>query len=290
MVRLLGIGDNTVDIYLTDEMQYPGGNAVNVAVHARRSGAEASYLGCLGRDMLGDLVFESLASEGVDVSRVRRIEGPNPWSRIRHQNGDRIFIGSNPGVRDRYDLTADDLAFIITHDLVHTTVHSGLDAQIPAIRPFARVLSYDYSEHWKRPGVAATMPQVDIAFLSGAPRSEGECISLARWCAAQGPHMVVVTRGRNGALVLEDGTLTTAPAHAVTVIDTLGAGDGFIAGFLVAFGSGLPVAERLDRGLRMAASVCGSKGGFGHGIPIRPGQPGLDPSAVVPSKPTPINQ
>ena len=125
MVRLLGIGDNTVDIYLTEEMQYPGGNAVNVAVHARRNGAEASYLGCLGQDILGDLVFESLASEGVDVSRVRRIKGPNPWSRIRHQNGDRIFIGSNPGVRDRYDLTADDLAFIITHDLVHTTVHSG---------------------------------------------------------------------------------------------------------------------------------------------------------------------
>ena len=76
--RILGIGDNTVDIYVDQGMEYPGGNAVNVAVLARRLGAETSYLGCLGRDALGDLVHECLVAEGVDVSRCRRIDGPNP--------------------------------------------------------------------------------------------------------------------------------------------------------------------------------------------------------------------
>jgi len=290
MVRLLGLGDNTVDIYLTEGMQYPGGNAVNVAVHARRCGAAASYLGCLGRDMLGDLVFQSLLAEGVDLSHARRIDGPNPWSRIRHENGDRIFAGSNPGVRDRYELTAADHAFIGRHDLVHTTVHSGLDPQMPVVRSCARVLSYDYSEHWDRRGVAATMRHVDVAFLSGARRDEGECVSLARRCAAQGPRMVVVTRGRHGAMALTDGTVVRVAAHRATVIDTLGAGDGFIAAFLVAHGAGLPVTECLDRGARRAAEVCESKGAFGHGVPIIPGQPGLDPAAIVRREDTPITE
>jgi len=38
-VRLLGLGDNTVDTYVDQGWQYPGGNAVNVAVLARRLGA-----------------------------------------------------------------------------------------------------------------------------------------------------------------------------------------------------------------------------------------------------------
>ena len=53
MVRVLGIGDNTVDIYVDQDVQFPGGNAVNVAVMMKRLGAEASYLGCIGTDFLG---------------------------------------------------------------------------------------------------------------------------------------------------------------------------------------------------------------------------------------------
>jgi fructoselysine 6-kinase len=41
-VVLAGLGDNVVDRYVNEGMMYPGGNAVNVAVHARRSGAIAS--------------------------------------------------------------------------------------------------------------------------------------------------------------------------------------------------------------------------------------------------------
>jgi fructoselysine 6-kinase len=290
MVRILGIGDNTVDIYLTEGMQYPGGNAVNVAVQTRRCGAQASYLGCLGRDMLGDLVFESLIAEDVDVSHVRRIDGPSPWSRIRHEDGDRIFAGSNPGVRDRYDLTAADDTFIAAHDMVHTSVHSGLDGQMERLKSRAHVLSYDYSEHWERPSVADTMRFVDIAFLSGAQRDAEACSALAQWCASQGPRIVVITRGRHGAMTLVEGHVVTAPAYPATVVDTLGAGDGFIAAFLVAHGTGMPIRQCLDRGMRKAGAVCASKGGFGHGVPIVPGQPGLDPSTIVRRADAPTDQ
>ena len=281
MVRLLGIGDNTVDIYLTEGMQYPGGNAVNVAVQARRCGAQASYLGCLGTDRLGDLLQESLVAEGVDVSHVRRIDGANSWSRIRHDGADRKFDGSNPGVRGRYGLGPADDAFIAAHEVVHTSVHSALDGEMARIKAAARRLSYDYSEHWERPGVTETMRHVDIAFLSAPRRSIAECEKLLRWCAAQGPSIVVLTRGAEGASALSAGRIVLEPVHPATVVDTLGAGDGFIAGFLLGNAGRLDLPQCLARGAAQAALVCASKGGFGHGIPIMPGQAALDPGRIT---------
>ena len=275
MLRVLGIGDNTVDIYLDEGMQYPGGNAVNVAVQAGRAGAEASYLGCLGNDALGALVLEALRAEGVDISHCRRREGPNPWSRIAHTGGDRKFMGSNPGVRARYELTAEDDRFIAARDLVHTSVHSDLDGEMARLRRHARRLSYDYSEHWRRPGVAETMRHVDIAFLSDPRAEDDACRELLAWCAGQGPSLVVLTRGVRGALAWQDGVVSVGGIAPATVVDTLGAGDAFIAGFLVAHGSGGDMAAALAAGARQAAQACAVKGGFGHGVPTRPGQPGL---------------
>jgi fructoselysine 6-kinase len=281
MPALLGIGDATVDIYLSDGMQYPGGNTVNVAVQAHRCDIASSWLGCLGRDMLGDLVYRSLVAEGVDVSRVRRLDGPNPWSRIRHQGADRVFDGSNPGVRSRYDLGADDDAFIAAHDLVHTSVHSDLDAQLPRLRAHAKQLSYDYSEHFGRPGADATMRYVDVAFLSAPRLDEQACAALLRQYASFGPALVVATRGAAGAAAWQAGTVQFAAAAPAGIVDTLGAGDGFIAGFLVAHAAGASIADCLAQGAKQAALVCQGKGGFGHGNPIMPGQPGLDPSQIV---------
>jgi fructoselysine 6-kinase len=280
MSRILGIGDNTVDIYVDQGMQYPGGNAVNVSVLAHRLGAATSYLGCLGRDILGDLVYHSLVAEGVDVSHCRRIEGPNAWSRITHIENDRRFSGSDAGVRSHYNLSAADESFIASHDLAHTSVHSELDEELARIKTFAPRVSYDYSEHWMRPGIERTFRYVDIAFLSAPKGSDGECLDLMRLCAEQGAGVVVITRGRQGSCAFSDGQFVFEGIRQAEVVDTLGAGDAFIAGFLVSFLLQGNAAIALAHGARNAAFACAHKGAFGHGMGIQPGQPGTDPKAT----------
>src|SRR5258708_3314924 len=148
MARVLGLGDNTVDTYVDLGRQYPGGNAVNVAVLSRRLGAETSYIGCLGDDAAGDLLLDALAAEGVDLRRVRRAGGGNARAFIGHVGGDRRFLSSEPGSRAAYCLEADDFDMIAAHDLTHTSVHSELDAMLPAVKRSAPLLSYDMSEKW----------------------------------------------------------------------------------------------------------------------------------------------
>ncbi|TMJ43607.1 MAG: hypothetical protein E6G89_01160 [Alphaproteobacteria bacterium] len=58
-------------------------------------------------------------------------------------------------------------------------------------------------------------------------------------------------------------------------VDTLGAGDGFIAAFLLATLKGEAIEAALNRGAEYAAHVCTYRGAFGYETPIRPGQPGL---------------
>ena len=53
-MKLLGLGDNVMDAYLFRGELYPGGNAANVAVLAKRAGAEKSgYIGVLATDAAG---------------------------------------------------------------------------------------------------------------------------------------------------------------------------------------------------------------------------------------------
>ena len=190
MARILGLGDNTIDTYVSAGLQFPGGNAVNVAVMCRRLGAQASYLGCLGDDAGGALLHESLTREGVDLSHVRRISGgENARARIAHEQGDRRFIGSRPGVRARYDLAARDFAFIAAHDLTHTSCNSDLDGELARIAAAAPLLAYDYSEKWTPERLAATLPIVDFAFLSAPRRSDAECEALLASCLQAGERM-----------------------------------------------------------------------------------------------------
>lgn len=266
--RLLGLGDNTVDTYVDHGLQFPGGNAVNVAVQARRLGAAAGYLGCIGSDEAGDLLRAALDAEGLDTRRCRVRPGANARAFIGHDGGDRRFLRSEPGVRaDWGGFDGDDLAYVASFDLVHSSVYSGIEADLAAIAQAARRLSYDFSERWTEANLAATLPALDIAFLSHPTGSDEACRDLLERCIGQGARVAVVTRGERGSMALSDGAFHEHGVSPATIVDTLGAGDGFIAAFLLNLLAGVDPGVALAAGAANAAAVCGYQGGFGHGAP-----------------------
>ena len=267
-VSLLGLGDNTVDIYIDNGAMFPGGNAVNVAVQGCRLGASAAYLGCLANDVYGRLLFDALTAEGVDLSRCRRIDGENAHVLVGHRDGDRVFLKSTPGVRSSYELNAEDYAYLTGFDVVHTSYCSDNDSLIPSISRAAALLSYDFSDRWAKDRMDRFAPFVDIAFLSFPNRTDEECAEALREWSASGVRIVVMTRGEDGALALSDGTVYRQDILPANVVDTLGAGDAFIAGFLTTFLKGNPIPLALRNGARAAAVACGEMGGFGHGAPF----------------------
>ena len=267
-MRLLGAGDNVVDRYQDLGLQFPGGNALNVAVAAARAGAEAAYVGAVGTDHAGEIVLAALRSEGVDTSRVRVLHGPNAYADVTLVEGDRVFLGSDLGV-SRFVLDPDDLAWAATFDLVHTGDCSMLEGQVAELARVAPV-SFDFSIQRDPAYIEPLLPHLTIACFSATDLTEEAALDLLASAVDRGPRLALATRGIAPTL-LRDGRRTWRQEVApIQVVDTLGAGDSFIGRFLVGVAGGEDPAISLQAAALAAAVTCGSYGAFGHGSPLTP--------------------
>ncbi|MGV8989141.1 MAG: carbohydrate kinase family protein [Cypionkella sp.] len=105
---------------------------------------------------------------------------------------------------------------------------------------------------WLSRSKIALMNEIEAASLSGTDNVEQAAKAL-RQTMPQGA-VVVVKRGAEGALALDaDGQFHHVPAMEVKVIDTIGAGDIFNAGFLAAHARALPLPECLRHGVVTAS-------------------------------------
>ncbi len=268
-MRILGIGDNVVDQYLDLGMMFPGGNALNVPVLARRYGAEAAYIGVLGSDRAGQHIYECLQAEGVDVSYVQFANCPNRYAKVTLVDGDRVFLpGGNKDVTRLLALTRTDYQFMRSFDVVHSSVYSFIEDDLPEIRKHSHRVSFDFSHTFDAPALGRILPFVDYAFFSGAGMSLDEVHAAQAEIARQGPRLVLVTRGSEGTSLFLDGAFIEQPPAPAVIVDTLGAGDAFIARFLLGLVDGEQAGAALRLAAEAAASACGSHGAFGYGIPI----------------------
>ena len=261
-VTLLTVGDNVVDRYLELGVLYPGGNAVNVAVHGRRCGAGAAYIGAVGTDVAGRAVLDALVAEGVDTSMLRVVEGPNAYADVRIVDGNRVFEHGDPGV-SRFRLTPADFAAVAAATVVHTGECSMVEDQLADLSAAAPRLSFDFSE---RPDdyVAQYAPLVDIAIRSLPSSTVDDAVREARRIQALGPGLVAVTMGAGGAVALHGKQVVHAPAPATAVVDTLGAGDAFIGRLLGGLIAEAPLEALLGAATAYASSTCATFGAFGY--------------------------
>lgn len=271
-MRLAGVGDNVVDRYLDLGTWYPGGQALNVAVHAHRAGLQTAYVGVLGDDAAGAHVRQAIRAEGVDDSHVRVAHGPNGYADVVLVEGNRRFVRSDPGV-SKFFLTDDDLAWLSRFDLVHSSASSHLEDQLGVLAAVT-LLSYDFSVRRDLGYVDSILPHVTVATfsLSGLDDSKTEAW-LERACR-RGPRWALATRGAEDAIVFDGQRFWRQPTQATEVVDTLGAGDAFISRFLVGMLRGEPCEATLAAAAGAAATICSSYGAFGY-----------ESSAVLPALP-----
>lgn len=270
-MKLLGLGDSVMDAYLFQGHGYPGGNALNVAALARRAGAQQSgYLGVLADDAAGLHMQAALRAEGVDLSRLRVMCGRTACNFITlGSDGDRRFTGNNgcDTVQElvRPVLTLSDRDYVSGFTVTHTSIHSGLDDALPALAGCTQ-LSMDFSsDGFTHVNVARLAPLLRFAFFSAGARTPEQAADFARFAHEQGVPTVVFTLGARGAYILDHGTEYCQAVCPTEVVDTLGAGDAFIAAFLVRYiDTDGDVATSAADAARFAAAACRENGAFGH--------------------------
>ena len=255
-VPLASIGDNCVDRYVAPtEATRIGGNALNVAVGLRRHGHRVHYMGVVGDDADGDSVLDALRRTGVETEHVHVVRGEETGITLVEltPDGERVFLEERHGANDHYVPEPEDLETLETCAWVHAAgmrerSHWMLDLRGPQV-------SHDFSHPHDQGLLLAIAPRLDVAFLSGSEISREEAIDRARSAVEAGAGVAIVTRGTDGSLAF-DGTLTERSADAIDVVDTLGAGDAFIAAAISARLDGAGIHTMLAAGARAAAETC----------------------------------
>lgn len=268
-MKLIGVGDNVVDYYEDRGEMFPGGNALNVAVLWKRYGVEeVAYVGILGNDEEGDHILDSLKKEKIDVSKIRRGFGPTGEAVVTlDENGDRKFVGSNKGGIQKIiklNFPEQELEALKEYSLLHTSVYSNIENELPFLKKYVDI-SFDFSTKFDDDYLELVCPHVKFGIFSGGDFSTEECHELIKKVHQAGTPNVIVTRGSEGSLFSDSHNLYQQSIFETEVVDTLGAGDTFVAVFLKEYILHGEAQEAMKKGSAAAAETCRRFGAFGYG-------------------------
>lgn len=267
-MRLAGVGDSVVDRYWDLGTMFPGGQALNVAVYAHRFGIETAYLGVVGDDVAGRHIIGAMQAEGVETARLRVVPGRSGFAEVALVEGNRVFVGGGPGV-SVFHLSDDDLAYLRGFDLIHSSESSYLEDQLELLAEVAPV-SFDFSERRDPAYVEPLLAHVSIAEFSLSDMDDAEAEAWLQRIHGLGPRLVLATRGAAGALLYDGRGFWRQAAVETELIDTLGAGDAFIARLLVGVLRDESFEDSLAAAATAAAGTCGAYGAFGYGTAAFP--------------------
>lgn len=237
-----------------------GGMAANAAVAAARLGGRVAFAGTLGADEAGDRILADLAAEGIDVSRVRRLAGvASPFTCVAvDPAGERQVVNfSDPRLFEGVEGLAPTLpdgcrAVLADYRWPAAAVH-----YLGLAKDSGRVAVLDYDRNARRdPVMLASATHVvfgaaGLASLAGTRDPVAGLAAARKWTDA----WLAVTLGGEGVVWLEGERAMRLPAHRVTAVDTLAAGDVFHGAFTLALAEG---RDALDA-MRFATAAAGVK-------------------------------
>ena len=247
-MKLAAVGDNCMDVYENIGKAYPGGNPVNVAVYFVRLGGESSYTGVVGTDQYGKLMKEKIAEKGVDVSHIRFMEGNTAITHVELVDGERVFGEYEEGVLADFKLTDEEMDFLCSHDMVVTGLWGNVHDDLAKIQARGVKVAFDAATRPEDPAAVTAIPSVDYLFFATDDGDTPELRETMKQIKAKGPKLVITTLGEKGSIVYDGEKYTTFGIIPCNVVDTMGAGDSFIAGFLKGILEEKPVEECMKMG------------------------------------------
>lgn len=280
-LEVLVVGEALIDIVDTGSelIEHVGGSPANVALGLGRRGAAVGLLSQLADDARGRMIIDHLEASGVTVLEESRSASSTSTARARiASDGQATYefdiswraIGAPNGLTPRLVHTGSIAAFLEPGaSSVRSLLRAGSAAEVtfdPNIRPALvgeRGDALAAYEATARSATVVKMSDEDASWLypgSSVDRVVDEVLAL-------GPMLVAVTLGERGVVIANAEHRVQIPAVQVAAVDTIGAGDTFMASLIhsvLAHGSrGLhrDVLERIGRDAVRAASITVARAG-----------------------------
>ncbi len=259
--------------------QLPGGAPMNVAIHLQKLGVHSALISCVGQDELGVAIHDFIASANCSTQFIQTTSAfPTGTVHVSlSEQRDATYDIVYPVAWDQItlsneliDLVAGAQAFVFgTLAARHTKSRTTLLRLLEV----ARLKVYDInlrSPYYTQETVECFLQRADMVKMN-----DDELAILAAWyqpnhttIQEKMQHLVqqfplktlIVTQGGDGATVLHEGKFYTSEGFNVTVADTIGSGDSFLAGFLKNYLTGQPIQHALNYACALGALVASHQG------------------------------
>jgi sugar/nucleoside kinase (ribokinase family) len=278
-MKLIALGDNCVDVYRNKGEVHPGGNAVNVAVHAARCGAESEYIGNLADDEYAAHLINALKKNRVRYDRCSVIKDSKTKQCVYEvTDGERSFIEVVTGDAWAGPVTvSEDLMQVLSQaDVIVSSCNAKIPEQLPAVEELPPVFVFDFGEKgkYRTPEYCDTVcRKIDLAMFSCSRMTDDEFAEFVRPFHEHGIIHVLATMGSAGQIISNGSMILRKQIQQVVPHDTMGAGDSFLAGFVCELqksgwrkGKRMP-SETLENALLAGQNISRmnvlSPGGFG---------------------------
>jgi sugar/nucleoside kinase (ribokinase family) len=252
---------------------HSGGCAANTGAALAKLGVATNIIGKVGRDGLGDYLLKTLAASGADVRGIVRDNDGNPTSAtmvLVDSAGERSFLTS-PGANAAFSIEDIDWEVALSAPILHIAgpflmnrYMGDENAQVLARAKTEGLTTtldtvWDPTDRWMEV-LARCLPYLDYALpsLEEARKLTGreKPREIAQVFIDAGVSVVGVKLGEQGAYVrTRAGDELTVPAFEVPILDALGAGDSWAAGFLCGVVHGWDL-EKTTRFANAAGACC----------------------------------
>ena len=263
-----------------------GGGPMNSAVALAKQGLDTHFLGRLSSDAFGRQLRSHLEEAGVALDLAVDTEDPTTMAVVSLDDQGKASYAFHFDGTTNFNWKAEEFPVLRAEDWLHfgsigAVIDPGHARVLEFVGATDAAVSFDINvrpstmpdraEYFAR--VTAFMAAVgsgvgivkasdeDIAWL--VDDAEGDPLGYAEaWAEEYGLALFVVTLGADGVgAVTRDGRRVQVPGFSIDVVDTVGAGDTFMAGFLAAYSENPADLEgALRRGAAAAAIVCTRKG------------------------------
>lgn len=249
-----------------------GGKGANQAVAVKRSGGALKFCACVGDDVFGERLINTLREYEVDTENVRTIDGTSSGlAQITVVNGDNRIIlygGANEcldaEVAERF------LAEAVKGDIFLTQLETAPAVVLRSLetakaRGMQTILNPAPAQNFSSEMLKFTdilIPnETEAMSISGKTDIEEAALALSERVKE-----VIVTVGAKGCICSRGGSVSLHPCPQVSVVDTTAAGDTFCGAFAARLGKGYSMEESVGYALK-AASLAVTKRGALQSIP-----------------------
>ena len=262
MSRIVVLGDLNLDVLVegpegipvggevrTVVQTEPGGSAGRFARIVAGEGAAVTFIGCVGNDLVGDLLIRSLQDEGV-VSHVMQMDAPTGTIVSLAHDTERTMLcsrGANDGidpswVKEECFRGANHL-HLSGYSFLSLSQQKAARRAIEIARTFGMTISVDPppANLIRAFGVESFLHEIAAAdwlfpnFAEGKTLSREESPEEIVEVLAETFPVGAMTLGERGSLAWKDDERDRCEAEKISGADSTGAGDAFAAGFAFAY-------------------------------------------------------